>query len=377
MREIFIATLLAGSALSGAAFAQTDNVEKPANAEAAAPAANVDAEVEADVVVQPDAPAVKVDVPEPDVKVNQADPNVTVSQPQPTITVNQPAPTITVDIPQPTITVRMPEPNVNVDMAQPEVSVSQGEPKVSVGEAGNAAVETAKDSEQANVTVDQANANVQVRQSDQRPKISYQSEDAKVTVNQEKGEPKIIYQNADGSPMDGSEGANAADPAQERRTEATDPAATQQQPTSPAAGGELTTTPENQQSAAPVAGDQPSAVSDTDNATMAINPSSTSQRELTVQELTDYDVISADGDTLGDIEQIVEGNGRLYAVIGSGGFLGLGEKQVAIPLSSLVATDRGMIAPGVSEGQIDALDEFDPEQYPSLENEMRITVGQQ
>ena len=339
MRNIFVATLLAGSALTGTAFAQDNN--------------NENANSTADVVVQPDAPAVKVDVPEPDVQVNQADPNVSVSQPQPTITVNQPAPTISVDIPQPTITVRMPDPNVDVEMAQPEVSVSQGEPRVSVDDSGNAAVETSDDGdEQANVTVDQANANVQVRQSDQRPQIRYQSEDAKVSVNQEKGEPKIIYQNADGSPMDGSEDT-ATDRQQQGNAASQD---RQERVTAEDAAGER---------------------SATDNETMAINPGSSSEREMTVEEVTDYDIIGANGEVLGDIQEIVKVDNRLFAVIGSGGFLGLGEKEVAIPLSSLMATDRGMIAPNVTESQIDALSEFDDDQYPELEDETRITVGQQ
>ena len=339
MRNIFVVTLLAGSALTGTAFAQDNNSEN--------------ANSTADVVVQPDAPAVKVDVPEPDVQVNQADPNVSVSQPQPTITVNQPAPTISVDIPQPTITVRMPDPNVDVEMAQPEVSVSQGEPRVSVDDSGNAAVETSDDGdEQANVTVDQANANVQVRQSDQRPQIRYQSEDAKVSVNQEKGEPKIIYQNADGSPMDGSEDT-AADRQQQSNAASQD---RQERVTSEETAGER---------------------SATDNETMAINPGSSSEREMTVEEVTDYDIIGANGEVLGDIQEIVKVDNRLFAVIGSGGFLGLGEKEVAIPLSSLMATDRGMIAPNVTESQIDALSEFDDDQYPELDGETRITVGQQ
>ena len=341
MRNIFVVTLLAGSALSGAAFAQDNNSK-----------ANADTNMKADIVVQPDAPAVKVDVPEPDVRVNQADPNVTVSQPQPTITVNQPAPTISVDIPQPTITVRMPDPKVSVDMAQPEVSVSQGEPQVSVDDSGNAAVETSNnDAEQANVTVDQANANVQVRQSDQRPEIRYESEDAKVNVNQEKGEPKIIYQNADGSPMDGSE----------------DTAADRQQRNAASQGRQERVT----------SGDAAGERSATDNETMAINPGSSSEREMTVEEVTDYDIIGANGEVLGDIQEVVKVDNRLFAVIGSGGFLGLGEKEVAIPLSSLIATERGMIAPNVTESQIDALSEFDDDQYPELEDETRITVGQQ
>ena len=330
MRNIFVVTLLAGSALTGTAFAQDNNSEN--------------ANSTADVVVQPDAPAVKVDVPEPNVQVNQANPDVSVSQPQPTITVNQPAPTITV---------RMPDPNVDVEMAQPEVSVSQGEPQVSVDDSGNAAVETSDDGdEQANVTVDQANANVQVRQSEQRPQIRYQSEDAKVSVNQEKGEPKIIYQNADGSPMDGSEDT-AADRQQQSNAASQD---RQERVTSDEAAGER---------------------SATDNETMAINPGSSSEREMTVEEVTDYDIIGANGEVLGDIQEIVKVDNRLFAVIGSGGFLGLGEKEVAIPLSSLMATDRGMIAPNVTESQIDALSEFDDDQYPELDGETRITVGQQ
>ncbi|MEF2551867.1 PRC-barrel domain-containing protein [Aurantimonas sp. A2-1-M11] len=340
MRNIFVVTLLAGSALSATAFAQ-DNTE-------------------ADVVVQPDAPVIKMDVPEPNVTVDQAAPDVSVSQPQPIITMTQPAPTITVNIPKPTITVRMPDPDVNVDMAQPEVSVSQGEPTVAVDDSGSAAVATDDGTDQANVQVDAAAANVMVRNSDQRPQINYESEEAQVTVNQEEGEPNIVYQNADGSPMDGSQAmADVTEDDAERVQEdaaAADPAT-----------GKL----------APVSGtDDAAMMSETDNATMAINPSSTGQVQLTVEQITDYSIVGANGEVLGDIESVVEVNNRLFAVIGSGGFLGLGEKQVAIPLSSLVATEQGMMAPSVSESQVDALEEFDADDYPELEENMSITVGE-
>ncbi|MEF2554283.1 PRC-barrel domain-containing protein [Aurantimonas sp. A2-1-M11] len=316
MRNIFVITLLAGSALSSAAYAQDNNAS----------------EVEADVIVEPDAPAIKMNVPEPTVEVDQAAPDVFVSQPQPIITMTQPAPTITVDIPKPTITVRMPDPNVNVDMAQPEVSVSQGEPTVAIDDSGNAAVAVADDTDQANVTVEQANANVQLRQSNQRPQISYEREHANVVVNQEVGAPEIIYQNADGSPM--ADTGNTA-------------AAGQQQSTA------------------------------TDNETMAINPSAPGQREVTVAVITDYDVMDATGEALGEIDEVVKIGNRLFAVVEVGGVLGIGEKQVAIPLSSLVATESGMTAPNVSKSQVEALEDFDDDQYAELEDGMIITVGEQ
>jgi hypothetical protein len=51
---------------------------------------------------------------------------------------------------------------------------------------------------------------------------------------------------------------------------------------------------------------------------------------------------NAQGNELGDVERVVEGpDGKQYLVIGAGGFLGIGEKPVPIPLERVaVRGDR-------------------------------------
>ena len=56
---------------------------------------------------------------------------------------------------------------------------------------------------------------------------------------------------------------------------------------------------------------------------------------MTVGDLVGKTVYQPDGDKIGDVDYIVGDAGGAYAVIGIGGFLGLGEYTVALPLSEL------------------------------------------
>lgn len=58
---------------------------------------------------------------------------------------------------------------------------------------------------------------------------------------------------------------------------------------------------------------------------------------MKVQELIGRDVVNASGKDIGEIDDIVinDQDQAMYAVIGVGGFLGLGEKAIAIPFEQL------------------------------------------
>ncbi|NDW02917.1 PRC-barrel domain-containing protein [Jiella pacifica] len=343
MRNNLKAALFMSSILvAPAAFAQTNTAQNAndttrENAQGA----------EADVVVQPDAPEVRVNVPEPDVTVDQAQPNVDVTQPRPTITVRQPAPNVTVDIPQPVITVRMPDPQVDVSQSQPQVSVSQGEPTVNVGEADQSAVETNDDGTQANVAVQQAQPQVNIQGADQRPEIRYEREEANVTVNQPEGQPQIRYEDSEGNAME-RDTADAQNQTTASQDDAVNTASTSQQ-----------------------AGTQRNEA----DLFIAVAVDAAREIQMTVDEITEYDIVGTNGNMLGDIQNVANIDGKLFAVIGSGGFLGMGEKEVAIPLSSLIAENGNFVAQGISENQIEGLQEFDTDQYPLLDSDRTITLG--
>ncbi|MCK5934029.1 MAG: PRC-barrel domain-containing protein [Fulvimarina manganoxydans] len=362
MKTTFIATLLAGTMLVPAAMAQdTQNQSNGATENQA----TSDMQGDADVVVDPDAPAVRVDVPEPDVTVDQAQPNVTVSQPQPEIIVRQPAPRVTVEIPKPNITVRMPEPNVDVNQQAPQVSVNQGEPQVSIGEESDAEVRKPGGSETADVNIQRSNqAEITMQNANQRPNIRYEREDAQVTVNQEQGEPNITYENSDGSQMSEDQ-QNQMRQGNQQSTNAQSNQNTQSGQN--AMDRSAANNPQTQANS--------SSGQDQEGANVAVNESAAREIALTVDELTEYNIVGENGNVLGDIQNIVNVDDQLYAVVGSGGFLGLGEKTVAIPLSGLIVRGNDFVAPNISESQVEALQEFDVSQYETLPEDQQITVG--
>ncbi|MFN7024966.1 MAG: PRC-barrel domain-containing protein [Pseudorhizobium sp.] len=294
----------------------------------------------ADVVVEEGEAAIRVQVPEPDVTVQQANPRVAVQQNQPEIVVYQPAPVVTVDIPQPRITVRIPQPDVNVSQAQPQVQVEQGQPQVRVSES-EPQVRVQEDETQANVQVQRSGQPVvRIQDSEQQANVRYEAEEAQVRVNRAEGEPEV-------------------------RFEETEQAATQQRRTEETAAANAEVDQENTAAIAPREG-----------VDMAVGVDATRDVSLTVADIKDYDIVGANGNDLGDIEDVVTVNNRLYAVVTSGGFLGLGEERAAVPLSSLYVTDEEtLLGPNVTQERIDGLANFDSTRYPNLPDDHPVTLG--
>jgi len=80
---------------------------------------------------------------------------------------------------------------------------------------------------------------------------------------------------------------------------------------------------------------------------------------LAVSRLKDMNLYNANGDMLGDVEHVMsDGQGRNSIVIGKGGFLGLGEKQVAIPLNNVVMRGDRLVTHDLSDEQIKAMPEW-------------------
>src|ERR1700733_1184116 len=81
-------------------------------------------------------------------------------------------------------------------------------------------------------------------------------------------------------------------------------------------------------------------------------------------------VISMDGDDVGKIKEIMLDvvSGRVaYAVLSSGGFLGMGGKLLAIPWSALTLdTDNKCFRLGVSSEQVRNAPGFDKDSWPSM-----------
>lgn len=100
-------------------------------------------------------------------------------------------------------------------------------------------------------------------------------------------------------------------------------------------------------------------------------------KSLSASTITGDDVRNLDGDKLGQIEELVidlDGGRVNYAVLSSGGFLGLGDKLFAIPWDLLtVDTDAKEVILDLSKETLENAPGFDRDNWPDVHD--RSWVG--
>ena len=77
--------------------------------------------------------------------------------------------------------------------------------------------------------------------------------------------------------------------------------------------------------------------------------------------LIGHDVVDANGDKIGSVQSVIVGDdGQAEAVVvGVGGFLGVGERNVALDWSQLALSDDGeVLALGLTKDELEALPEY-------------------
>ncbi len=98
-----------------------------------------------------------------------------------------------------------------------------------------------------------------------------------------------------------------------------------------------------------------------------------SNSPVKVSSIIGTDVISPNGDDLGDVKEVVidPRTGKIaYAVVSFGGFLTLGEKLFAIPFSSLAYdVPKGKYILDISKARLEAAPGFDADHWPSMADE--------
>ncbi|RJP22372.1 MAG: PRC-barrel domain containing protein [Candidatus Abyssobacteria bacterium SURF_5] len=96
-------------------------------------------------------------------------------------------------------------------------------------------------------------------------------------------------------------------------------------------------------------------------------------------DLLDKSVMSSEGEVLGDLDDIIIGqDGTLkYGIISSGGFLGMGEEQVAVPLKSIqLAPEQDALMVNVTQDRFENAPRFDQEGFTSeMEREVSAYYG--
>lgn len=87
---------------------------------------------------------------------------------------------------------------------------------------------------------------------------------------------------------------------------------------------------------------------------------------LTVGELEDYDVHNMNGEDIGAVDEVLttERGEATHLLIGHGGFLGIGDKDTAVPLDrARISTQSQTIYLDISEEQMDKMPDYDEIEY--------------
>jgi putative membrane protein len=85
---------------------------------------------------------------------------------------------------------------------------------------------------------------------------------------------------------------------------------------------------------------------------------------VSVEEVLGSSVVNEQGDEVGEIQDLVVKDNAYYAVLAVGGFLGLGEKDVAIPLDQLkLGEDESYLMSKQTEDELEQIPAYEQAQY--------------
>jgi putative membrane protein len=93
------------------------------------------------------------------------------------------------------------------------------------------------------------------------------------------------------------------------------------------------------------------------------------QGEISIEEVLGSTVVNSAGEEVAEIEDIVlDANQKYYAILSVGGFLGIGDKKVAIPLDQLqLGEDQVYLMSAQTEEQLEEMPEYEEDQYQPIQ----------
>ncbi|WP_460275231.1 PRC-barrel domain-containing protein [Celeribacter sp. ULVN23_4] len=98
----------------------------------------------------------------------------------------------------------------------------------------------------------------------------------------------------------------------------------------------------------------------------------------TVTEITGTKVLSDDGSDVGEIDAIVTAEGDTMAVVGMGGFLGIAEHDVLVPVDEFAMVDDSTVMiEGVTKTELEAMPDVDVSAYNEVDGEMTLEQAMQ
>lgn len=94
--------------------------------------------------------------------------------------------------------------------------------------------------------------------------------------------------------------------------------------------------------------------------------------QKTVGEVIGMDVEAINGDDVGEIDYVIAGDTGIEAVVGVGGFLGLGEYTVALPLNDFAVSEDETLILSQDAEALKQMPQIDESAIESLPNDMII-----
>jgi sporulation protein YlmC with PRC-barrel domain len=79
------------------------------------------------------------------------------------------------------------------------------------------------------------------------------------------------------------------------------------------------------------------------------------------KDMLDHNVYNDKKQKIGEVEDVIvspKNNTLSWAIIGVGGFLGIGKHQVAIPMDQLTRQGKNFLLPGATKAALKAMPEF-------------------
>ncbi len=309
------------------------------------------------VVVQQEDATVNVIVPDPNVEVTQGQPVVTVTQPQPEITVvvpeptvrvRQQAPIITVEQAQPQITVFIPEPVVTVMVPKPVVDVETGEPIIDLNQPAPVVRFVRPEPK---ITIQEAQPRIEFQQGDAQVNITG-SEAADVNVTQEEAQVNVQQ----------GESADVSVTSEEAEVNVV-------------GGGEADVEIEQMQARVVMEDFRADAAGNMTNEDRARYQESVKILPIfnqNAEDLIGRSVATETGEDVGEVDFIGIRGQTLVAIIGVGGFLGMGENEVAIPVEKLIMRRDELILPEFTQSQLENMPEYNEREVRVLDPGVRL-----
>jgi hypothetical protein len=100
---------------------------------------------------------------------------------------------------------------------------------------------------------------------------------------------------------------------------------------------------------------------------------------IQVSQIVDKDIVNRQGEEIGSVERVVTRNDRHYVVLSQGGVLGLGDREVALPLDRLSTSAENqdqLILLGMTEDDLAELPEFDMNAAQEVQPNQSVEIRQ-